>query len=841
MTSPGTPLVLDKEQLLALLQAQRFAEAKTAAEALCRAQPQDAEAWQLLGVAHGALGESETAEGCFRRAIKFAPDYLKAHRNLALALIRQHKTQEAIESLQAVTRLDPKDTEAHYSLGNLFYDAGNLDAATTAYRVAVRLNPDYLEARLDLSLALRTSGKRKEAIQCLQEALNIQPDCAPAHYHLGDIWREQGRWIEAEACYQAAIRARADYPEAWFNLGVIATMAGKHAKAVELFSRALVADPSSNNTRFNLAASLKSAGRRTEALALFQYAWKCELDPSLLSAGDFGVRELARRFCTDPIGPWANRLNELSAYAELIEEQGAFRGLEPLLDEVRASVTLADANPTELQVRLYALLSALGFLKTSDKQWSAKVFHALALPWMKEALALGYHDLALKLEGMVYNNYVKQTETEEHFRNCFNRWVPAMREAGQRAGAGLGPVSWPEGNGVPVVGFFLHSASLLAHVEVLINMLEGWTRLDAKPFIPRVYAFSGSSPPMVERFAKLGVPVVLLEQSCPEAGQDWYRRLLCLREHCAEDRATVLVWVSLALMMPFAFALRLAPVQIWWAMKYHGLEFEEIDGYVTGGGVSEYKEIGSRVWRNGRNSFTDLYKAELSPEAQKVRAHYVRFDVILGTFGREDKLNSETFLESVAAILRSSPNAAFLWTGRTRLAAIQRKFEDSGVAKQCFFLGWVNTKLYAQVVDIFLDSFPFPCGLTVMEAMAAGKPAILYVSNEAYETGLHGMITPMLKKEVGTVEEQDQVQNIFQPRDHESLYFCAGNAQEYVSFALRLIQDPALRRRSGSAYKSFVEIFLQDTRKTGVSYSNHFLGIVEECRKRSDSRTDESR
>ncbi len=646
-------------------------------------------------------------------------------------------------------------------------------------------------------------------------------------------YHHAGQLSQAEALYRQVLQQDSNIAEVWYNLGLIAVEVKNADVAAQLFSRALALDPTNNTTRLDLAASLKSAGRRAEALSLFQETWKREFDPGVLSAGDFGVRELVRRLCTDPISSWANRLNNLSAYAELVAEQGAFRQLDSLLNEVRASAILGDVNPAELTMRLRALLDALGFLKTSDKRWNAKVFHELALPWMKEALASGYYDLALLLEERVYNVYIKQTETEQHFRDCFNRWVPAMREAGQCAGTGLGPVSWPDGNGAPVVGFFLHNASLLAHVEVLLNMLEGLAQLEIKPFIPRVYVFSGDYPPMVERFAKLGVPVILLEQSCLEVGHDLYRRLLCLRERCAEDKVTAMVWVSLAAVMPFAFALRLAPVQIWWAMKYHSVEFEEIDGYITTGGVSDYKEIGSRVWRNGRSGFTDLYNADLSSEAQKVRAQFGEFDVILGTFGREEKLNNETFLRSVSSILLSSPNAAFLWTGRTQLPAIQRRFEDCGVAKQCFFVGWVNTKLYAQVVDIFLDSFPFPCGLTVMEAMAAGKPAVLCASDEAYETGLHGMITPILKKEAGTAVEQDQVLDMFMPDGREPLYFCASNPQEYVQFALQLIRGPELRRRSGSAYQKFSEVFLQDVRKTAMSYSKHFLEIIEECRKRN--------
>lgn len=645
---------------------------------------------------------------------------------------------------------------------------------------------------------------------------------------------------QADAILRGILAANADQPDALHLSGLVAFQAGRHEEGVARVRRALAVYPTLTDANYNLASMLRQGGQLAEAREWLERGLVLEGLAVRNAAGRLDLFSLAKSVCDSPLARWSARLGQIGEYGGLLERaEDAKQGRRDLATFLGEQDLLRRSAPNEAFTRIMALLGLLGFSKASQPGWTRALFDELALPWMKEALSLGYYDLALKLETTIYSEFVKQRETEAHFRDCFGHWVDSMREAGAKAAQTLPAVAWPAVSGKPVIGFFVHQASLLAHIEVLLNMLEGLPQGDDRPFYPRVYIFAGTHPGLLDRLARCGVPAVILEQDSQEGG-DGFRRLLYLRNRLARDQVTALVWVSLAVMMPFAFALRLAPVQIWWAMKYHGLEFDEIDGYVTGGGISEYKQINAKIWRNGRNSFTNLYDAGLFPEAQQIKARYSNFDVVLGTFGREEKLNSEEFLESVVAALRSSPGAAFLWTGRTQLAAIQRRFEDGGVAKQCFFVGWVNTKLYAQVVDIFLDSFPFPCGLTVMEAMAAGKPALLYASHEAYETGLHGMITPMLKKEVGTVEEQDQVQNTFQPSDHESLYFCAANPQEYVSFALRLVQDPALRQRSGLAYKTFVEIFLQDTRKTGMSYSKHFLEVIEECRKRSDIRTDAS-
>ncbi|MEK7992105.1 MAG: hypothetical protein VSS52_013925, partial [Thiotrichaceae bacterium] len=299
------------------------------------------------------------------------------------------------------------------------------------------------------------------------------------------------------------------------------------------------------------------------------------------------------------------------------------------------------------------------------------------------------------------------------------------------------------------------------------------------------------------------------------------------REQIAQDKIAALVWISLATLMPFAFSMRVAPVQIWWALKYHELEFDGIDSYISGASSGDYKYFGKKLWRTGALGRTDWYIPELASEANTVRQQYKQFDVILGSLGREEKLNNPEFVQVVATILQKYPKVAFLWTGKEQLASIQNIFEQYGVSQQCFFIGWVNTRLYAQVLDIFLDSFPFPCGFTTFETIAAAKPVVLYNSAEANEIGLVSNIAPVLTKLQGTEQDQKLMYDIFYPED-ESLYFCAKNLDEYFNYACRLIEEPELRRKSGYANQQFIKYFFASIEKMAISYTKHFLEVIHE-------------
>jgi predicted O-linked N-acetylglucosamine transferase (SPINDLY family) len=275
--------------------------------------------------------------------------------------------------------------------------------------------------------------------------------------------------------------------------------------------------------------------------------------------------------------------------------------------------------------------------------------------------------------------------------------------------------------------------------------------------------------------------------------------------------------------MAFAFSMRLAPVQIWWSMKYHSLEFPEIDGYLTCQSAGSTKLVDGKLWRSAPLASDDWYRPQLAPRAAEVRAQYVQHDLLFGCMGREEKLSSDAYLDAVARILHACPRAGFLWTGRERAPAVQATLERLGVADRCHFIGWVDTKLYAQVLDIFLDSFPFPCGFTLYETMAAGKPVVVYASAEAAETGFYGLLSPLLSGAAGTPEEVETARNTYADGRH---FYCAQDPAQYVELALQLAADPEARRIAGDANRDFVSRILSDRGKMAVTVGRHFVELI---------------
>jgi predicted O-linked N-acetylglucosamine transferase (SPINDLY family) len=330
-----------------------------------------------------------------------------------------------------------------------------------------------------------------------------------------------------------------------------------------------------------------------------------------------------------------------------------------------------------------------------------------------------------------------------------------------------------------------------------------------------------------DRLAAVGVACISLEKDVAGLPEPDFHALLALRERVSAAQISAVVWVSIAIHMAFAFSMRVAPVQIWWAMKYHSLELPEIDGYLTNQSAGSTKLVEGKLWRSAPLASEDWYRPQLAGQAIEVRAGYPQHALLFGCIGREEKINSAPFLAAVATILEACPNAGFLWTGRERSPAVQSALERAGVAERCHFIGWVDTKLYAQVLDIFLDSFPFPCGFTLYEAMAAGKPVVIYGSAEAAETGIYGLLGPLLSGAVGTPQEGQAANKIFA---NGKLFHCAHNQQHYIELALKLASDPSARRAAGDANRSFVREFLSDRAAMARAVGRHLVELVQNKR-----------
>ena len=159
--------------------------------------------------------------------------------------------------------------------------------------------------------------------------------------------------------------------------------------------------------------------------------------------------------------------------------------------------------------------------------------------------------------------------------------------------------------------------------------------------------------------------------------------------------------------------------------------------------------------------------------------------VILGTFGRIEKCLSEPYLEALARILRLEANAWLVLAGPdsfSHLEKIMSHLRRAGVADRVKYLGRRQSEASRLIksIDIYCDTYPWPGGQSLQDAMWAGVPVV--AMRKADDQNLDpfgtnvGAIADVL---LGDIVELAP----------------AGDAVAYASQAVALIQNAASRAR----------------------------------------------
>ncbi|WP_229547165.1 tetratricopeptide repeat protein [Nostoc sp. CHAB 5836] len=170
---------------------QRQGQIQSAEELLSTAsqyQPDSAKIWFSLGNLHLDQGRLSEAESAYKKAIALRPDSVTICNNLGYTLQQQGKLNEAIASYQKALEFQPNCTEAEVNLGNALFAQGNLSTEKQAYyaelnyklgiarqqgadwktavlyyRQAIALQPDLVEAHYNLGVVLQQQGQIEEA------------------------------------------------------------------------------------------------------------------------------------------------------------------------------------------------------------------------------------------------------------------------------------------------------------------------------------------------------------------------------------------------------------------------------------------------------------------------------------------------------------------------------------------------------------------------------------------------------------------------------------------------------------------------------------------------------
>ncbi|XP_051561754.1 PEX5-related protein-like isoform X3 [Myxocyprinus asiaticus] len=219
-------------------------------EAAVLQDPQDSEAWLVLGTTQAENENEQAAIVSLQRCLELHPNNLQALMALAVSLTNTGMRQEACEALLGWIRHNPKYKHLLKNRTHLQGSPGSRRLSCPS-STGCTLLPDVKELFLDAAQ---------------QNSDTIDPDLQTG---LGVLYNLSSEFNKAVEVFNAALSVRPEDYLLWNRLGATLANGDRSEEAVEAYTRALELQPGFIRSRYNLGISCINMGAHREAASNF--------------------------------------------------------------------------------------------------------------------------------------------------------------------------------------------------------------------------------------------------------------------------------------------------------------------------------------------------------------------------------------------------------------------------------------------------------------------------------------------------------------------------------------------------------------------------------------------
>ena len=211
-----------------------------------------------------------------RSAIRFAPQFVKAHFNLGVIHQELNDTDSAIEAFESALNIDPNHAYSNFNLGAI-YDSTKPELATHFYERAIEADPKFTEARYNLGLLSLRNGELDAARQQFLAVVEDQQH-ADASYQLGNIALRSQDDTAAIHYFESALSANDQHTDAMTNLA--STLFGQQQfdRAVSYLGQVAEIRAGDPKSQFNFGIALLQLKRFDAAIAQFERTIQLQSD-----------------------------------------------------------------------------------------------------------------------------------------------------------------------------------------------------------------------------------------------------------------------------------------------------------------------------------------------------------------------------------------------------------------------------------------------------------------------------------------------------------------------------------------------------------------------------------
>ena len=173
----ASPLV---QEGIRLFQQQKVDEAIETLKRAVEQNPNDAVAYNALGVIHSQKGDFETALGYFDKAISLRDPYYKAIYNKLNLLVSNRKYDDAVSLMKDLVARHPEHADGWINLAMLVGNRGSIEEALGYIDKVLGVDPQDFDALVKKGQLYLLDKRYNEAHDCFEQAKRIAPGYQPA-------------------------------------------------------------------------------------------------------------------------------------------------------------------------------------------------------------------------------------------------------------------------------------------------------------------------------------------------------------------------------------------------------------------------------------------------------------------------------------------------------------------------------------------------------------------------------------------------------------------------------------------------------------------------------------
>ncbi|WP_136516097.1 tetratricopeptide repeat protein [Geomonas edaphica] len=146
-------------------------------------------------------------------AVRKAPNKARPHYNLALALDKVNRSDEALPHAVEAARFAPSEPYAYNLIGSIMAKTGRIEQAAAALTEAVRLAPQVPAPHVNLGDIYAKAGQTAQALEQYQIALQLMPTDADIYHKIGVVHAVSNDMDKAVIFFQCAASIAPQRPD----------------------------------------------------------------------------------------------------------------------------------------------------------------------------------------------------------------------------------------------------------------------------------------------------------------------------------------------------------------------------------------------------------------------------------------------------------------------------------------------------------------------------------------------------------------------------------------------------------------------------------------------------